>query len=421
MTAKPKPFKTMPRKVIYVLQAPFAPRDYKRHGMDIMFQSGLRIVVIDVSRVTYPKIAFNDIWLESYENIELIACADIVAFRCQLHKHGDADLIISLTQSGILTWSNLSVMRAVSQIAIPYMIWIGPVSPGWRDNVTYNRVNRSLRKLVLLLIKMDYLTLIIKKLPIKWFGVRHADFALTSEPLRQRPNSFIGPNTRVIHGNHPDYNLHLDYLTEDHQIKDQAVFIDQNFPFHHDLQHSRTKGIEPDTYYEALERFFTHVEKTLGLEVVVALHPRADKQKIQDYFSGRKLILHTTHRLVLESKLILAHSSSTISVAIMAYKPLVIISTDDLWNLGVERMNEKAISSAAGVPLIFADGALPSDMASVMKIDRVRYDDYLDTYIRNPDTPCLPTWQIGLDAFCDTLSLYNADVQSDTKAMEAKV
>jgi hypothetical protein len=397
----------MPQKFIYVLQTPFTLRDYKRHGMDIMVKNGIEVVVIDASRVIYPKIVFNDSRLKSHDNIELATCSDILAFRRELSRHVDADLIINLTQSGILTRSNLSIMRAISLSTLPYMIWIGPIFPGWRDNVTRNRVNRSLRNLVSLIHKKDYLSSIIAKLPIQWLGVRHANFALTSEPLQQRPNSFIGPETRIIQGNHPDFSLYLDYLDEDHQEKDQAVFIDQNLPFHHDLQHTRTKGIEPEPYYEALERFFKHVERTLGLKVVVALHPRADKEQIQGYFPGRKLVHHATHRLVLESRLVLAHSSTTISMAIMAYKPLIIITTDGLWKLGVERMFEQAISNAAGVPLIFADGILPDDMAPVMTIDRECYDDYLATYIRNPSTARLPTWRIGLDAFRESFGECN--------------
>ena len=79
-----------------------------------------------------------------------------------------------------------------------------------------------------------------------------------------------------------------------------------------------------------MNNFFKLIEDQLGLEVIIAAHPRSNYENHPDYFKGRKCIRGQLVKLARECKLILAHDSTALSFASLLYKPVVFVTSSEL-------------------------------------------------------------------------------------------
>jgi len=371
--------------------------------MALMTENGCEVVVIDVSAITLLGTANLTADSKTLPHVTILRAANNSEFVTHLRSHANAKLIVFLAQSGNVTPNNLGLLRAISRAPTPYMIWNVGTFPGWEQNTFRNRIGDRAENLFSVLRNKDYRASVISRLPLWLLNIRPADIVLSSDVQGQRRSRLQSPKSRVIQAHHPDYDVFMAKKKMVSGIMNQAVFIDQNKPFHHDYQQSRTKPVEATKYYTDLERFFVYVEQQLGLEVVIAAHPRTKVDQIRRHIGDRKLIQNQTPELIISSKLVLAHTSTAISMAVMDRKPVVIISNKELWRIGWNRCLMREMAKYLNAPIIFVDEELPNDMDSCMEVDPERYDSYFSTFIKRDSTPDQPIWEIARGELSDVL------------------
>ena len=178
------------------------------------------------------------------------------------------------------------------------------------------------------------------------------------------------------------------------------VFLDQNLPFHGDfaIQKRRVPATE-ERYFPALRRFFDRLEQNTGLPVVIAAHPRARYSQAgysgPDYFGGRRLISGQTLPLIFDSALALTHYSTAVNFAVMAQKPLLLLSSDE-----IERSEGHIIRSMGahlGAPIVNIDRPEEFSPAGLPQANQEAYARYFHNYIKEEGSPEKPFWQILLD------------------------
>ncbi len=124
--------------------------------------------------------------------------------------------------------------------------------------------------------------------------------------------------------NHPDYEHFM--TREQAPILDYPyiVFNDIYFPFHPDYTFSEEyKQVTSREYYRVLNLLFSHVEKKLGMPVVIAAHPKA-KYEGQE-FEGRKIMSNKTCNLVKFAKFAITSESNSLSYLSMAKIPFIFV------------------------------------------------------------------------------------------------
>ena len=140
-----------------------------------------------------------------------------------------------------------------------------------------------------------------------------------------------------------DYDIYLQQKNQNSGKKHEnyAVFLESaiaNWPKNHPdsevLGHARDrrKRSAPletdDTYYPAIRSFFDDFEKRMGMRVIIALGPRIIlSQDIVRKFGGREVISNDSSRLVKNSKMVIAHNTTSINFAVLWRIPLLIITT----------------------------------------------------------------------------------------------
>ena len=136
-----------------------------------------------------------------------------------------------------------------------------------------------------------------------------------------------------------DYDIYLQQKNQNSAKKhdNYAVFLEValNHPDLEILEHrylnrgyrNATKETD-DTYYPALRSFFDDFEKRMGMRVIIALGPRIIlSQDIVRKFGGREVIANDSSRLVKNSKMVIAHHTTSINFAVLWRIPLLMITT----------------------------------------------------------------------------------------------
>ena len=136
-----------------------------------------------------------------------------------------------------------------------------------------------------------------------------------------------------------DYDIYLQQKNQNSGKKhdNYAVFLESAIVNHPDseiLKHTayrrkRSASIETDdTYYPAIRSFFDDFEKRMGMRVIIALGPRIILSKdIVRKFGGREVISNDSSRLVKNSKMVIAHNTTSINFAVLWRIPLLMITT----------------------------------------------------------------------------------------------
>ena len=102
-----------------------------------------------------------------------------------------------------------------------------------------------------------------------------------------------------------------------------------------------------------------------------------------------------TAKLVMDSKVVLVHQSTSLSYAILFKKPLIFLTTDKLAKSWIGPAIE-TFSKILNSLLINIDNSSNKefDAKTLLKIDEKKYKNYLDNYIKVPNSPDLPIWEI---------------------------
>lgn len=194
-----------------------------------------------------------------------------------------------------------------------------------------------------------------------------------------------------------DYDLYL--AARDRRVERRvAVFLDEFVPFHPDYGYM---GVAPpdsaDHYYSVLRTLFDQVERSRGVQVVIAAHPRSNYEERTDYFGGRLTERGRTVELVRDADLVLAHTSTAINFAVLFEKPVIFVTTRGLRESYEGPIIEET-ASLLGKRVYDLDEEPAVDWDRELAADRARYESFRHRYIKTRGSAEKPFWEIVADA-----------------------
>ncbi len=156
-------------------------------------------------------------------------------------------------------------------------------------------------------------------------------------------------------------------------------------------------------YFRRLNAVLDAIEKRFGLPVVIAAHPRVSPNLYDPWVKGRKVVHGQTLKLIAQSSLVLAHDSTSISMAVVMRKPLLLIYLGDFAET-IDKPFRNYESIAAFSSMLscatidwtqrqWADKVLTVST----EVHNVQYDEYVTRIVKLPGTSHLPFWEIVLD------------------------
>ncbi|WP_374615143.1 hypothetical protein [Sphingorhabdus sp.] len=163
-----------------------------------------------------------------------------------------------------------------------------------------------------------------------------------------------------------------------------AVFLDIYLPFQSDLALVGMRALDSAAYFADLNRFFAAVERRYGLEVVIAMHPKA--RYLNDEFQGRRLVAGRTPELVRDAEFVICHASTSVSYAVLNRKPVWTICTDEMERLYEDNFMHqiRALAASLRAPLLNASRVGEDDLPKLTPPDESRYAAYQNDFVVTP-------------------------------------
>jgi hypothetical protein len=193
-----------------------------------------------------------------------------------------------------------------------------------------------------------------------------------------------------------EHALAAGLLHSGQKAEDYCVFLDSNEVRHEDfgiLGFDRRDVVDEDWYRQALQRSFKVIEDVTGLRVVIAPHPRY--QYPEGYFGPYELRASDTAHTVASSKLVIGHYSTSIGLAVIFSKPVILLNSTPMLRLagGFTGRYIKGFQRALGCPMLNMDHPDPSVIQDWTNIDQARYFEFRDRYVKYPGSLEISMWE----------------------------
>lgn len=387
------------RRVIYVIEYPVREDDLDRYGIHQLKTWGIEVRIVDIGDVTQPTIPQDRAHYRAFSDIDILVLQTARELRELTSRIDAADLVIAMIGTAGLTRHNLAAFRIISGSPAPYLMLFVNAFPGWNKYIGERGVFRErLRHIAQRLGEIDWINAAIARVPPKLLSVRPADFVVYGGRKSRLPHRLNGPATRVIGAHSMDYERYRGLETVSVSKRRSAVFIDEYLPFHPDIAVLNSKSpMSPEAYFLSLRGLFDRIESELDLDVIVAANPRADYSDKSDLFGPRQVVQFATARLIRECALVIAHRSTAIGLAVVARKPIILAATEPIYRHSAHRPVFDALSRALNKPIVFFDRPERIDLSGALEVDHSAYDQFKQDYMRHPDAPDLPLWQIVIE------------------------
>lgn len=203
----------------------------------------------------------------------------------------------------------------------------------------------------------------------------------------------IEPN-KIIYCHNFDYDLIED---EKYCNKGYIVFLDEDMPFHIDYSYFNvTPPVTPENYYFSVNTFLRVFGEFRKEQVLVSLHPRAEFNRSLAMFQF-EIIQGDTVDLVKGASMVIAHSSTSIQLAVIFKKPILLLTTNEIEkSLDVQAAID-SFKIELGCTVINTDKSYCLNDLK-LEIDEEKYNKFFDNYIKSPmSEKNKKIWEIFLD------------------------
>lgn len=372
-----------PARIVFLLQRALSPYDAARFSL-VAMAGRAEITVIDASPLVLPQVASSRAHYDTLAPVRCLVARSMGDLRQLSAVVAEADLVVNLVGSGNVTLRALPVLRWLSAIPTPTLIFSAGAIPAWAIPKQSWGLWQRLRR-------ADLGASLLSRLPLEALGVRPADYVLYSGSASVVPRRLVTATTRPVWSTSPDYGLYLAALNGgEAPLVDRpyAVFIDQNLGFHTDIAAmGGAQPVDAAVFYPQLCRLFDAIEAQLGLEVVIAPHPRANYADKPDLFGGRRMFGGKTPLLLRDCALAVVSYSTAVGLGALFGKPMLIYSAASIQRhprlVGVV----EAVGRDVGRALTHIDTDAPLDLSDALTVDRPAYAGYLERYVRSRHSP----------------------------------
>jgi len=388
----------LPAPVTFLVQRPLTERDRRRFCVDGLLEQGFHVRVIDFGPLLLPDIPADRSHYPAIRDLSV----SVVADRLGLDKamdllKKDGGVAVCLIAGKTFTPAAARVLRGLGRAGVPYVQLLNAEVPG---AVPGSLTEGVFRRLAHLLRGRNLVKSLVARLPLGLQGIPFAAACIHGGEQSRTKGMLIGPTTRAVAAHAPDWEVIRQLADTPANPTSTAIFLDQFLPFHPDLQETGGRWPVAGPYFSALRTLFSRIEDELGLEVVVAVHPRSDyPARGGDLFGGRRLIQGNTAALVRDCRLVIAHHSTAISFAVASDKPVLLVGSRDIWAADpvIERVG-RAYGKALNRPVHSLDNVEAIDLTNIFDVDREAYGAFVTDYLKAPNSPDLPLCATMADA-----------------------
>jgi len=165
-----------------------------------------------------------------------------------------------------------------------------------------------------------------------------------------------------------------------------CVFLDIYYPYHPDAVVMGLRLPPAEWYFCMINRYFEEIERSLGVVVVIAAHPKAMKYRSQNPFGKRKIVFDCTPEAVRGADFVLTHFSNSKNCAVVANKPIIFLTSHyEQQFLPLFHALAKLQACELGAQWYYFDGDMPS-VPRIFQVDVTKYSEFRYKYLTSPES-----------------------------------
>ena len=389
--------KHLSNRIIFLLQSTFNKRDYDRFSVKYFLDKGFKVEIWDLT----PYI--NPYWYINHKVTDPVFynCYSIFKNKTQISnallKISSEDILFSIISLN----SNTSfIFDYFTNNNIKYgLIKCDsiPILSKPKDKRNYLNYLKSPFKLFQILLNKS------KNIFFKKYFPSFVIIGSISSLNNFKKTKFYHNQIDIIEAHSFDYDVFLknNKKNNNKEIK-HAVMLDEGGPYHPNIKKDGQE-VKKNTYYNDLNSFFKKFEKIINYDIVIAAHPRINYSEIGNLFDSRLIKYNQTLELVKNSSYVLAHASTSINYAVLFRKPIVFINSYD-YSFNYQNSIKYCAETLGYIPTNINS----SKIEFSSKIDKDKYNFFIDNYIKYPGSSEKKIFEIFID-FLGTKYLSNND------------
>lgn len=187
---------------------------------------------------------------------------------------------------------------------------------------------------------------------------------------------------------HSDYDFYKLNIRNKANIlrKNNIVFIDEMYTDHPDTKLFPLNGIEnqTDIYYKEVNKFLEYISKKFNKKVIIAKHPKHPYDLAKKRYKF-KVSKYKTIEEISKAFCVVSHTSNSINMAIIMYKPIILLQTSAhrFSRLHIETLKELSKELSLPIRKTYTLNKINILRKDILKIKRRKYNTYIKNYITN--------------------------------------
>ena len=373
-------------KIAYLSFTKLTAKMSKDWFIDDFLEKDVEVEFLDISDIFYERKANNHL-NDKLIISEFTSLKDLELYLTQ-PKYKSYVFIIKVHYS----YTTLKIYRLLDKLKL-YKVFIH-----WGESPGLFLKTSSLSKMKKLFTFNQKLTIVLKRMLQRLYLrllrkldiVKKYDMCFAAGNVCNT-NSY---SKKTIPINYYDYHDN-ENITKYSNTNKQAVFVDINVPSHTDAKlQTLSKQIDSKKYYKYLNKFFDIYENFYNLEIVIAAHPGFHYDKRQ--FKNRKVFYSKTPELIKSSSHVIAHYSNALSFAILNYKPISFIYTNEMFGTYSYHMT-KCFANYLSNETINISDIHANDFPLIQNINHDAYNRYKYDYIISKESEYKNSFSILYD------------------------
>lgn len=163
-----------------------------------------------------------------------------------------------------------------------------------------------------------------------------------------------------------------------------VVFLDEAHTHHSDNANLGLKSwVTEDVYGQEVCYLFDFIEQQTGLDVIIALHPKAE-YKDSSIYGGRRMIYGKSRVLIKYSSIVITDISTAISYVMLYKKKMLMYTTDQLLqSSGYQKQEQAALAEFVGCEIVNVSKKLPDTLSDsyVKQADEFKRWTYINEFV----------------------------------------
>jgi len=389
------------RVVIYLITSPLSTRDYERFGIQRWLDRGWYVKVFDYTKFLAPQFwdyVDGDKLSCEFEGLEFFE--DEKSALSSIHNLKSGVVFIDFISS-IFEQKSRKIRCATKKKGVSIHLKLGSVPNKQSDGlIFFNIVQKALKD------PIGFLQRVANK--IRKFREDAPDYFVVGGKASFQNTSKVNPS--IIKAHNFDYDFFYTKKKGLESNDNGLLFLDSDEAYHSDYVFL---GIEPsvtaEKYFTLMDVSLSQIAKSLGYNVRIAAHPRSDYDNKSIRYS-LPILKDKTFELIKQSSVVVSHGSTSLQWAIIMKKPIILVTTDEMKKSAFNDTTE-GFALALGKEVVNLN-RIPKNFnwKSQLLIDETKYNNYIETYVKQSGTPEKPVWEIVIDRI--ETDLFNSKIQS---------